>query len=130
MTAMSSALPLLDDLLACLLGYMIGAIPFGYLVFYAARGIDIRTVGSGNIGATNAARAGGRSLGLLVLALDVLKAVLPVLLTRRLLRGQPGAEAWVTAAAGAAFAGHVCRCGTYSRIRTAVALAARLGGGR
>jgi glycerol-3-phosphate acyltransferase PlsY len=74
---MSSALPLLDDLLACLLGYMIGAIPFGFLVFYAARGIDIRTVGSGNIGATNVGRNLGFRYFLLVFALDVLKGFVP-----------------------------------------------------
>ena len=39
-----------------LLGYLIGAIPFGYLIVYWAKGIDIRTVGSGNIGATNVGR--------------------------------------------------------------------------
>jgi acyl-phosphate glycerol 3-phosphate acyltransferase len=74
---MSSALPLFNDLLTCLLGYMIGAIPFGYLVFHAARGIDIRTVGSGNIGATNVGRNLGFRYFLLVFALDVLKGFLP-----------------------------------------------------
>jgi acyl-phosphate glycerol 3-phosphate acyltransferase len=74
---MSSPSPLLNDLLACLLGYMIGAIPFGYLVFYAARGIDIRTVGSGNLGATNVGRNLGFRYFLLVFALDVLKGFVP-----------------------------------------------------
>jgi glycerol-3-phosphate acyltransferase PlsY len=60
-----------------LLGYLIGAIPFGYLIFYAARGIDIRTVGSGNIGATNVGRNLGFRYFLLVFALDVLKGFLP-----------------------------------------------------
>ncbi len=68
---------ILYDLLACLLGYMIGAIPFGYLVFHAARGIDIRTVGSGNIGATNVGRNLGFRYFLLVFALDVLKGFVP-----------------------------------------------------
>ena len=74
---MSSPLPLFNDLLACLLGYLIGAIPFGYLVFYAAKGIDIRTVGSGNIGATNVGRNLGFRYFLLVFALDVLKGFVP-----------------------------------------------------
>lgn len=54
-----------------------GAIPVG-VVLARAKGIDLRTVGSGNIGATNAARALGTKLGLMVFALDVLKAATPV----------------------------------------------------
>jgi glycerol-3-phosphate acyltransferase PlsY len=71
---MTSALVILCGVL---LGYLIGAIPFGYLIFYAARGIDIRTVGSGNIGATNVGRNLGFRYFLLVFALDVLKGFLP-----------------------------------------------------
>jgi acyl-phosphate glycerol 3-phosphate acyltransferase len=65
--------------LGCLLGYLIGSIPFGYLVYYWVRGVDIRTVGSGNIGATNVGRNLGFHHFLLVLALDVLKGFLPTL---------------------------------------------------
>lgn len=57
--------------------YLMGAIPVG-VVLARAKGIDLRKVGSGNIGATNAARALGTKLGLLVFALDVLKAAAPV----------------------------------------------------
>ncbi len=57
--------------------YLMGAIPVGVLLA-RAKGIDLRTVGSGNIGATNAARALGTKLGLVVFALDVLKAAAPV----------------------------------------------------
>ncbi len=57
--------------------YLIGAIPFGYLIFYALRGIDIRTVGSGNIGATNVGRNLGFRYFVLVFALDVAKGWLP-----------------------------------------------------
>jgi glycerol-3-phosphate acyltransferase PlsY len=89
------------------LSYLSGSVPYGLLLTRAFTGVDVRTVGSGNIGATNAARAGGRGLGGLVLALDVLKAVLPILLARALLQGAPTADAWVTAVAAAAFAGHV-----------------------
>jgi glycerol-3-phosphate acyltransferase PlsY len=71
---MTSALVILCGVL---LGYLIGSIPFGYLIFYAARGIDIRTVGSGNIGATNVGRNLGFRYFLLVFALDVLKGFLP-----------------------------------------------------
>jgi glycerol-3-phosphate acyltransferase PlsY len=57
--------------------YLFGAIPMGVL-FARAKGIDLRKVGSGNIGATNAARALGTKLGLVVFVLDVLKAAAPV----------------------------------------------------
>lgn len=57
--------------------YLMGAVPMGVLLA-RAKGIDLRTVGSGNIGATNAARALGTKLGLVVFALDVLKAATPV----------------------------------------------------
>jgi glycerol-3-phosphate acyltransferase PlsY len=60
-----------------LLGYLIGAIPFGYLIFVWVRGIDIRTVGSKNIGATNVGRLLGFRYFVLVFACDVLKGFLP-----------------------------------------------------
>lgn len=65
------------SLLASLAGYLLGAIPFGYLIFYGVKGIDIRTVGSGNIGATNVGRQLGFGFFLLVFLLDVLKGFLP-----------------------------------------------------
>jgi len=85
------------------LGYLAGSIPFGLLVVRATRGVDVRSQGSGNIGATNVARVAGKGLGVLVLALDALKGALPVLLARAL---EP--EPVVAAGVGlAAFAGHV-----------------------
>ena len=85
------------------LGYLAGSIPFGLLVVQATRGVDVRSQGSGNIGATNVARVAGKGLGVLVLALDALKGALPVLLARTL---EP--EPVVAAGVGlAAFAGHV-----------------------
>ncbi len=71
---MPQALP---PLLWTVLAYLIGGIPWGLLLVKAFRGIDIRTVGSGNIGATNAFRAGGRPIGFLTLILDVLKGFVP-----------------------------------------------------
>src|SRR4051795_11909888 len=65
--------------LAVIVSYLIGAIPFAYLVAYWAKGIDIRTVGSGNVGATNVGRVLGFRFFLLVFALDVLKGLLPTL---------------------------------------------------
>jgi acyl phosphate:glycerol-3-phosphate acyltransferase len=68
---------------AALIGsYLLGTIPNGLLVA-RARGIDIRTVGSGNIGATNVARALGKKLGFLVLFLDALKGFVPTFLALR-----------------------------------------------
>jgi acyl-phosphate glycerol 3-phosphate acyltransferase len=65
--------------LAVLAGYLIGAIPFGYLVTYWVKGIDIRTVGSGNLGATNVGRTLGFRYFVLVFLLDMLKGFLPTL---------------------------------------------------
>jgi acyl-phosphate glycerol 3-phosphate acyltransferase len=65
--------------LAVVAAYLIGSIPFGYLVTYWARGIDIRTVGSGNVGATNVGRTLGFRYFVLVLLLDLLKGFLPTL---------------------------------------------------
>jgi glycerol-3-phosphate acyltransferase PlsY len=62
--------------------YLLGSIPFGYLVFYFTEGKDIRTLGSGNIGATNVLRSKGKLAGLLTLALDILKGAAPVIYGR------------------------------------------------
>jgi len=58
--------------------YLLGSIPFGYLLVRFFRKEDIRAIGSGNIGATNVARSGAKGLGLLTLALDALKGALAV----------------------------------------------------
>lgn len=63
-------------IIAGLVSYLIGAIPFG-LIIAKARGVDIRKVGSGNIGATNVFRAVGKGWGLLAFACDALKGLLP-----------------------------------------------------
>ncbi len=88
-------------------GFLAGSIPFGVILGRLVLGVDVRKVGSGNIGATNVARAGGRKLGVVVLLLDAAKAIVPILVTRRLLAGAPGAEAWTVAVAVAAFLGHL-----------------------
>jgi acyl-phosphate glycerol 3-phosphate acyltransferase len=68
---------MLIALLTLLVAYLIGAIPFGYLIA-RARGVDIFHAGSGNIGATNVGRILGRRFGLLVFALDFAKGAVPV----------------------------------------------------
>ncbi len=82
--------------------YLLGAIPFGLLVTRAVTGRDIRAEGSGNIGASNVFRVVGPRLGVIVLALDVVKGAVPVLVARRLDVG----PAVVVAAGIAAIAGH------------------------
>ncbi len=68
-------------LLGGLLGYLIGSIPFAYIIMRRKSGIDIRKHGSGNVGALNAFEVSGeKSIGRTVLALDMLKGFLPVLI--------------------------------------------------
>jgi acyl phosphate:glycerol-3-phosphate acyltransferase len=68
----------LGSLLIVAAAYLLGSIPTGYLLMRAFRGQDIRTIGSGNIGATNVLRSGARGLGGATFALDVLKGCLAV----------------------------------------------------
>ena len=84
-----------------LLGYLLGAVPFGLLLTKAAGGGDIRNIGSGNIGATNVLRTGRKGLAALTLLLDLLKGFFAVFIAADYLPG--GA---VFAAAGAFF-GHL-----------------------
>ena len=63
--------------------YLIGGIPFGYLIG-KMRGVDVRTVGSKNIGATNVFRTVGKKWGLLAFLCDVMKGLLPVMITKYL----------------------------------------------
>jgi glycerol-3-phosphate acyltransferase PlsY len=97
--------------LACLAGYLLGSVPFGVLVARFAAGVDPRTVGSGNIGASNVARSAGKKAGAFTLLLDAGKAALPMLLVRALLArlgASPGAaEAWSLCTGLSAFAGHL-----------------------
>jgi glycerol-3-phosphate acyltransferase PlsY len=70
-----------------LASYLIGGIPFGLFIGRAMGGVDVRTVGSGNIGATNVLRAAGKKAAILTLIADCLKGVLPVLIASRLFSG-------------------------------------------
>jgi acyl phosphate:glycerol-3-phosphate acyltransferase len=87
---------------AVLIGYLLGSIPFGLLLTKAVGGPDVRTIGSGNIGATNVLRTGRKSLAALTLVLDALKGTAAVLIAAY----YAGFE--VSLAAGfAAFIGHL-----------------------
>lgn len=90
------------------LAYLVGAIPMGVLIA-RSRGIDLRSVGSGNIGATNAVRAMGGRWGLVVFALDAVKAAVPVVLAQRpfALGEIHNAEIYVASTALAAVLGHM-----------------------
>ncbi len=67
----------MEKLLLPVIGYLIGSILFGEIVA-KLKGVDIRSVGSGNVGATNVSRALGKKYGVLVFSLDALKGFLPV----------------------------------------------------
>jgi len=94
------ALPMALAVLAS--GYLLGSIPFGLVVTYLGGAGDIRTVGSGNIGATNVLRTGRKGLALLTLLGDGGKGIAAVLLARHFL-----GETAAALAGGAAFLGHL-----------------------
>ena len=88
--------------------YMLGAIPFGLLIAKYFYKTDLRFVGSGNIGATNARRVGGWPLGLATLALDAAKGAIPAGIALLLIgKDGLGAQAAIFLVAFAAFAGHL-----------------------
>jgi glycerol-3-phosphate acyltransferase PlsY len=96
--------PALPPWAAVLASYLLGALPFGFLMA-RAKGIDLRKVGSGNIGATNAMRALGRPLGVTAFLLDFGKGWLPVAVLAPLAVGaasEPGALGALRLACGAA----------------------------
>lgn len=97
-------------LVALGLGYLSGSLPWGLWLGRWFRGIDVRTVGSRNLGATNVYRSLGPALGVTVLVLDIAKGALPTWLVPGLplLAGFPGGLEWCRLAVGlAAVLGHV-----------------------
>src|SRR5215469_18015740 len=68
-----------DYIIVIAVSYLLGSIPFGYVLVKVFRGEDIRLSGSGNIGATNVARSGAKGLGIITLLLDALKGFVAVL---------------------------------------------------
>ena len=93
--------------LALLLGYALGHVMGGFVVGALKGGVDLRTTGSGNVGATNALRTQGKAFAAGVLLIDVLKGVLAVLCVPGLVSRDPGLSATLPFAVGAAAAiGH------------------------
>jgi glycerol-3-phosphate acyltransferase PlsY len=108
--------PIAGYILTVLIAYLLGSIPTGFLVA-KARGVDIRTVGSGNIGATNVFRILGKAAGIFVLLVDAAKGWVAVFGVARLLAGWfypeagPSAREWFALCAGvAAILGHNYTC--------------------
>jgi glycerol-3-phosphate acyltransferase PlsY len=110
-------MPITGYILTALVAYLLGSIPTGFLVA-KARGVDIRTVGSGNIGATNVFRALGKPAGIFVLLADALKGAVAVAATAwffcRWFHASPDAkEACEIIAALCAILGHNYTCWLY-----------------
>ncbi|HSP06465.1 MAG TPA: glycerol-3-phosphate 1-O-acyltransferase PlsY [Acidobacteriota bacterium] len=84
------------------LSYLLGSIPFSYLITRLKTGGDIRELGSGNVGATNVMRTSGKAAGMVALALDVCKGAAAVALAR----WWTGMELWGAVAGFSAAAGH------------------------
>jgi len=93
----------MQGLIAVVIAYLLGGIPFGFLLVKLTRGTDVRESGSGNIGATNVLRTTGRAAGLATLALDIAKGFIAVWLAAKLTDDAPE---WTSLAALAVMAGH------------------------
>jgi glycerol-3-phosphate acyltransferase PlsY len=93
----------MTGLLAIVIAYLLGAIPFGYLLTRLTTGKDVRSEGSGNIGATNVLRAAGRGAAITTLVLDMAKGFAAVWIAEYLTEGSSG---WSADAALAVMVGH------------------------
>jgi glycerol-3-phosphate acyltransferase PlsY len=93
----------MTPLLAVVVAYLVGGIPFGYLLVRLKTGEDVREKGSGNIGATNVLRTTGRGIAVATLLLDIAKGVFAVWLADKL---SDGSAVWMSVAALAVMAGH------------------------
>ena len=100
---LSWALSVPQGAMALILGYLLGSIPFGIILTRLSGGPDLRSIGSGNIGATNVLRTGNKKLAALTLVGDMLKGTVAVVLAGYLLGGRNAA---LVAALGA-FVGHL-----------------------
>ena len=95
--------------LVVIIAYLIGSIPFGYLIVRATGGGDVRATGSGGTGATNVTRRAGKAAGVFTLIFDALKGFVAVVFAESLLNDlEPTKASWIlSAAAIAALLGHI-----------------------
>ena len=106
-------------MLLIVIGYLIGSVPFGYLIVRVKEGADVRQTGSGGTGATNVSRRAGKGAAVLTLILDALKGSIAIILARWCFgltlfnaggqsgSARPPAEEWVAAVAIAVIVGHI-----------------------
>ncbi len=94
---------MVEKLFYLLMTYLVAGIPFGYIFVKIFKGIDVRTVGSGNIGATNVYRAGGAGVAALTGIFDILKGFLPTFYAIKLYGTDFGAITAVVAIIGHSF---------------------------
>lgn len=93
----------MDKIILVVAAYLLGSIPFGYLIVRRKLGADVRETGSGGTGATNVSRRAGKAAGLLTLLLDAAKGCVAVVIAKAV-----SGDDWVIAAAAvAALAGHI-----------------------
>jgi glycerol-3-phosphate acyltransferase PlsY len=97
---------LMRPVLVIVAAYLIGSIPFGYLLVRAVAGADVRETGSGGTGATNVSRRAGKAAGVVTLVLDAAKGTAAVALARWLLTSDYGVNWFVVCAAVAVIVGH------------------------
>ena len=93
----------MDVLIPVCVGYGVGSLPIGFLLANWTKGIDLRRVGSGNVGAANVYRTAGLAVALLVVAIDCAKGATSIVLTARMMPGLDGP----VAAGVAAIVGHI-----------------------
>src|SRR5437879_4559054 len=93
----------MNGLLAIVIAYLLGGIPFGFVLVKLTTGKDVRAGGSGNIGATNVLRTTGRAVAIATLLLDIAKGFAAVWIAAVLTTDSP---LWTSAAALAVMAGH------------------------
>jgi glycerol-3-phosphate acyltransferase PlsY len=97
----------MNGLLAVVIAYLLGSIPFGYLIVKLTTGRDVRAAGSGNIGATNVLRTTGKGPAILTLVLDIAKGFAAVWIACALTDQTPDTQPlWAGLAALAVMAGH------------------------
>jgi glycerol-3-phosphate acyltransferase PlsY len=95
------------SVLVLVAAYLLGSIPFGYMIVRAKEGADVRETGSGGTGATNVSRRAGKLVGVVTLLLDAAKGALAVALARWLAAPDFDVNWWVAAAAILAVVGHI-----------------------